>query len=213
MTKALARWTLRGAKVQDGNHVCADRGGDTRYPVFSLRPLPRWVSVKVVSPNHCPYLGVPIDGFIDIVRTWLDESDDLLIMSIFGAGDRDYAFCRSEDDVRTFLNASGSEFQYPLTVCLYRGFRLPLRGVVDEGFIREAIKLLPDNTESVIVRLAPRRGILLGGNWCENHREVVAELRDNLSETVAFGPLPDWDPRDRRSPDVRGWIVWNTGQS
>jgi hypothetical protein len=152
-------------------------------------------------------MSASIDHYLKIAARWLAESDDLLMMSLYGAGDRDYALCATEEAIRDFQDASGGDSDSSM-ICLYRGPRLPLRGIVDHAFIRDAVAMVPDNTPCVVVRLTPRTGELLAGNWCDNHHEIDAELRDERGEPVAFGPLPDWDPLDRRDPDDRGWIAW-----
>ena len=167
-------------------------------------------SRRSVIPLHERFvcMSASIDQYLKIATAWLAESDDLLIMSIYGAGERDYAFCGTEEAIRDFQDASGADDGDSPMICLYRGHRLPLRGLVDDAFIRDAVAMVPDNTPCVVVRLTPRTGALLGGNWCDNHREIDIELRDERGEPVAFGPLPDWDPLDRRDPDDRGWIAW-----
>jgi hypothetical protein len=153
-------------------------------------------------------MNLSIDQCMPIAAQWLTESDDLLVMSVYGAGERDYAFCSTENAIWDFHRASGEVACCSTTICLYRGHRLPLRGIVDGAFIQNAVAMAPANTPCVVVRLAPRTGHLLGGNCCDNHSEIAIELGDARGESVAFGPLPDWDPLDLRDPGDRGWIAW-----
>ena len=145
----------------------------------------------------------------DLITDWFAESSELLAMSIFGAGEHDFAFVDSLESIAAFESATGRDYGNRTLVCLYRGNRLPLRGLVDAVFITNAIALVPDETSCLALHLNSVRPGLHSGNWLDNHAEIRTELDDERGERIAFGPLSDWDPNDGRDPEIRGWLAWD----
>lgn len=145
------------------------------------------------------------EEFLSTAREWLAATGELLIVSHAGAGDRDYLFCNSDDDIQWFCDHAAHGYEN-FSVCCFADRKLLLRGHVDDEFIHFAIKSFPDNNETLVLRLNPFRLRLLGGNYCDNHKELRTELDDLKGCEVALGLLDDWDDLDVRVPNEKRFI-------
>jgi hypothetical protein len=148
--------------------------------------------------------GVPA-AFFRRVCQWIDEAGEVLAASRYGAGDRDYLLCHSPSDFATFCRETAS-YVPTASIAVFRSPNVPLRGVVDDRFIEQALALIPENTEALVLRLTTP-GPLLHGNACDTHVELRAELQDLARERVAVGLFPEWDSFDPAPLDAGDCIV------
>ena len=109
------------------------------------------------------------------------------------AGAKSFEFFRSLGTLEGRLQ----ELRPRTCVIVFREPQLPLRGRVDEEFIRKALALVPDGEEFLVTAL--ERTTIGPASWFhdaagESHGELAEELRGNYcyGRQVAVGPYPPW---------------------
>jgi hypothetical protein len=89
--------------------------------------------------------------FLETAERWIAEQEETLVLLRYAycAGGRDFLLINSIDTFRSLLaNPTGR-----MHVVVYRGYQLPLRGVVDDDFIQRALAFIPENDEYLILGL------------------------------------------------------------
>jgi len=131
--------------------------------------------------------------FLGRVSGWIGDRDEVLALIRYShaAGAKDFEFFDSAGAFRARLgNLSPRD-----CVTVFGRPQLPLRGRADESFVRQALALVPDGAEFLVVGLEPvRYGC---ASWYphsagETHAELRESLQDLYGERVAFGPYPPW---------------------
>jgi hypothetical protein len=134
--------------------------------------------------------------FMSRVAAWIDVSGEALVVLqyIGGAGSRDYAFCRSFPEFEAIVNAASIGTN--IAVC--RRPQLPIRGVVTEPFIGEALKTIADGAEYMVVFLRRQANSVLSvdGRLGDTHEDLAEALEDFKGEEVALGLCPDFNAPD-----------------
>ncbi|HEY3325320.1 MAG TPA: hypothetical protein VGP72_33010 [Planctomycetota bacterium] len=133
--------------------------------------------------------------FSSTVQQWIEANGEVLALIRFhaSAGAKSFEFFRSMDDFKIRL----ADLPPRTCVIVFRDHQLPLRGRVDEEFIRKASALVPNGVEFLVVVL--ERISMGAASWFhdaagQTHDELIEELRDSYcyGKSVAVGPYPPW---------------------
>jgi hypothetical protein len=124
---------------------------------------------------------------------WIAERQEVLVLIRYShsAGAKDFEFFGS---VEAF-DARLRDLPPRTCVTVFGEQQLPLRGRVNDAFIDQALALVPDGTEYVVVGLEQvRAGVC--ASYPHTSGETSVELREDLRESrgklVAVGPYPPW---------------------
>jgi hypothetical protein len=133
-------------------------------------------------------------SFLDAVQPWFAARNDIFVVARYSAmaGAREYFWF---DDFALFVERL-KRFSPQTDVSVFRDNQFPLRGIVDDELIRQALELIPENTEAMVTdRLAPSNGSIY--LWaCDTHRELTDALRDLVGAPAAIGRYPPWHRLD-----------------
>lgn len=143
--------------------------------------------------------------YLATVRQWIAASGEVLVVMRYlrAAGSRDFA-----------LVSSAEQFDRLVDVCpvgtdiiVFRDPQLPLRGVVDETFLKQVESSFPHNPECLVVEVKPKTP---NDPRCSGQIDHLAGLKHDLEETrgeiVAIGECPDFC-----GPDNDGMISASKG--
>jgi hypothetical protein len=150
--------------------------------------------------------------FLGTLESWLGGLPEILVLFRYSraAGGKDFEFFSS------FGALSSRIRQLPPSTLIhaFRQPQLPLRGVVDEGFIATCLSSVPEGPEFLVVETTRR--VYGKRSWFHSESgETHGELREALEESrgvpVAVGPYPPWlsDTDDVASaimPDENGLV-------
>jgi hypothetical protein len=142
-----------------------------------------------------PYSSTNELPFLSTVQSWIEASGEILAMIRFhaSAGAKSFEFFRSLEAFQDRLQ------DVPPRTCViaFREPQLPLRGRADNEFIRQALTLMPDGAEFLVVAL--EKTTIGTASWFhdaagESHAELVGALRDASchGKLVAVGLYPPW---------------------
>jgi len=128
-----------------------------------------------------------------VVEEWLSQGSEVsaLIRYSRSAGSKDFEFFHS-------ANAFWERVRKlpPLTsIIVFRKPQLPLRGVVDDEFVKAALASVPEGAEYLIAGLdqvSNGRYSFFRSLAGESHAELEDDLRGCLGERVAVGAYPPW---------------------
>lgn len=139
------------------------------------------------------YVSTDNPAFQATAARWIAERHEVLVMIRYShaAGSKDFEFF---DSAEAFLDRLRG---LPPRTCVivFGTSRLPLRGRVDDDFLRRAMELVGDGAEYLAVGLEP---MIYGRcSWYRqaagvSHRDLIEHLRDRYGELIAFGPHPPW---------------------
>lgn len=143
------------------------------------------------------------EEFYRRVDDWIAATGEVLAVIYHGAGnDIDKKFLTRPDELREFCREAP---QYCLVIA-FREPQFPLRGTVDDAFVEQALQLVPEGAEAMVLDLELKRPwwsrnpdfkLLLTGNTTDSHAELRHELSDWRGRAVAVGRCPPiWD-KDR----------------
>lgn len=125
-------------------------------------------------------------GFLETLEGWLDSQSETMVLIRYShaAGNKSFEFFTS------FAALSERLHQLRPKTCItaFRRPQLPLRGVVDDGFIDVCLRNIPDGSEFVVVETVPRTT----GQYSWFHDEAGEthkELRESL-EASRGSPSP-----------------------
>jgi hypothetical protein len=152
-----------------------------------------WQSLGPKKRDGKRYPSAADETFLGRVAEWITARGEVLLLIQYShaAGSKDFEFYDSVDAFRARL----TQLPPRTRVIVFGGRQLPLRGRVDESFIRRAEELVPDGAEFLVVRLElVRYGTT---SWFpksagESHEELQESLQDLYGEQVALGPYPPW---------------------
>jgi hypothetical protein len=143
--------------------------------------------------------------FLATLEDWLKHQDEVLIEIRYrcGGGSQDFELFPSFQALAERIR----ELPQGACVTVFRKPQLPLRGIVDDGFVAKCLDDIPDGSEYLVAetvrRVYGRHSFFHCGSG-ESH----AELRDDLEEcrgaAVAAGLYP---PVLERSADVLSAVV------
>lgn len=131
--------------------------------------------------------------FRNIVSQWIDQNHEILVMIRYShmAGAKSFEFfTKYHAAMQRILHLPART-----SVVIFRDPQLPLRGKVDDKFIRAAKSLLKDGEEFLVVGTEPE--VLEKCRWFpeasgETHEELEIALRDMTGKSVAVGKYPPW---------------------
>jgi len=131
--------------------------------------------------------------FFSTLETWIREKSEILVLIRYShaGGIKDFEFFSSFQVLAEKIR----ELRACTCVIAFKQPQLPLRGVVDDGFINECLKSIPEGSEYLVVELVKR--VAGKASWIHHSDgESHAELRDDLEESrgtsVAAGLYPPW---------------------
>jgi hypothetical protein len=129
--------------------------------------------------------------FLNRVTDWIERAGEVLvILRYLNSGAKDFALCRTRSEFEDLVDSvpRGTDIE------VLRDRQLPIRGVVDDAFIRSALDSLPDGQEYLLMTSETLPGSKIS-RFAEMG-ESQAELRESLSELigaeVALGRCPDF---------------------
>ncbi|MGH9522817.1 MAG: hypothetical protein ACRD3E_09825 [Terriglobales bacterium] len=132
--------------------------------------------------------------FLAKVRSWIQSQGEVFATIRFSraAGSKSFEFFTSFDAFSERLQ----ELPQQTAVTVFRERQLPLRGVVDDAFIRECLNKIPDGAEFLVVETQQRTAG--GQSWFhhtagETHAELSNGVEDSRDRFVAVGVYPVLD--------------------
>jgi hypothetical protein len=129
--------------------------------------------------------------FLGTLESWLSSLPEMLVLIRYSAaaGNKDFEFLSS------FETLSNRIRQLPpsTSVSAFRQPQLPLRGLVDEGFIASCLSVIRDGSEFLVLEMTRRAyGEKSWVHWeaGESHAELREALEHSRGTPVAVGPYP-----------------------
>lgn len=133
------------------------------------------------------------EAFLKTVKSWLASELELLILIRYSrtAGDKSFEFYTSFAALQERLS------QLPAEACItvFRNRQLPLRGVVDNEFMRTCLSTLRDGPEFAVVETVQTKAG--PHSWFDfsagtSHEELREALDGRKGKAVAVGEYPSW---------------------
>jgi hypothetical protein len=134
------------------------------------------------------------DGaFLKTLEVWLGSEIEVLVLIRYSraAGDKSFEFYKSFAALKERLS------QLPAEACItvFRNRQLPLRGIVDDEFIRKCLSTLQDGSEFAVVETAQTTAG--PHSWFDfstgtSHEELREDLESRRGKPVAAGEYPPW---------------------
>jgi hypothetical protein len=158
------------------------------------------------------YTSATDPKFLGTLESWLRDLPEILVLIRYSAaaGNKDFEFFSS------FGTLSNRIRQLPpsTSIIAFAQPQLPLRGIMDDGFIASCLSFIPDGSEFLMLEMTRRvYGEKSWFHWeaGESHAELREALEDSRGTPVAVGPYPPWleDADDVVSaivPDVNGIV-------
>jgi hypothetical protein len=134
--------------------------------------------------------------FIARVADWIGASGEVLVILRYlrAAGSKDYAFCHTIQEFESLVDAApiGTDIE------AFRRPQLPIRGIVTESFIAEALGAIADGMEYMVVAQDRQSGSVLCsyGRFGDDHEDLRGDLENLEGRAVALGPCPDFNAPD-----------------
>ncbi|HEX7859682.1 MAG TPA: hypothetical protein VF773_05105 [Verrucomicrobiae bacterium] len=131
--------------------------------------------------------------FIGTLRKWFESEPEISFFYRFrnAAGSKEFEFFTSLDAVVRRLK------QLPdgTSVTAFRERQLPFRGVVDDFFITEALRTIPEREDYMLAELPSPSAS--ESDWMrfragETHSDLLEDLDDLRGTRVALGLYPPW---------------------
>jgi hypothetical protein len=134
------------------------------------------------------------DGeFLRTLEEWLRGQSEVLMLIRYSraAGHKSFEYFTAFDRLRERLG----ELKPETSVIAFRQRQLPLRGLVDEGFIGRCLNSIRDGSEFLVVETVP--STTGPARWFHDEAgESLDELRETLEglrgKRVAVGEYPPW---------------------
>jgi len=131
--------------------------------------------------------------FLEMLQRWLVDQREILLLFRYpyAAGSKSFEFFSSYEAVLDRL----SELPRRTSVIAFKQPQLPLRGVVDDGFIETCVRDIPDGSEFLLVETTRR--VYGRASWFHDadgttHAELCEALEDSRGNAVAVGLYPPW---------------------
>jgi hypothetical protein len=131
--------------------------------------------------------------FLKTLEDWLYGQSEIMILIRYShaAGNKSFEFFTSFAALSDRLHQLRPQDR----ITAFRRPQLPLRGVVDDAFVNECLRIIPDGSEFVLVETVRRTA----GRYSWFHDEAGTtheELRESLEASrgspVAVGEYPPW---------------------
>jgi hypothetical protein len=135
------------------------------------------------------------DAYRSRVKQWITETGEVfIVLRYLNSGSRGYSFCRTHDEFDSLLDVVpvGTD----VIVFLHR--QLPLRGIASESLLSEALIMVPEGTEYMLVRIfqATAGDPRLSGSMGDTHQGLREDFLEHFGFEVAFGPCPNFSTED-----------------
>jgi hypothetical protein len=132
--------------------------------------------------------------FLDIVRHWIEQDGEVYVMYWFirAGGLKNYYLFTSYDQ---FLSTLMSPMPGTLfAVDVFRHPQFPVRGWVDDEFIKRALSEVEAGKEWLLIGFDDeiRKGQIIGVVRDDHHQALIDELHDYLGKYVIIGPDIYW---------------------
>jgi len=171
------------------------RSGGPSFPTLNEAIQHLEATVANLEWLPLPYPSTKSPTFLSTVQTWIEASGEVFTLIRFhaSAGSKSFEFFHSLDAFTGRLR----ELQPRTCVTVFRSRQLPLRGQVDEEFIRQTLVLIAEGTEYLVVTL--ERTTMGATSWFhdaagESHAELIEDLRNEhcYGKQCAVGSYPPW---------------------
>lgn len=137
-------------------------------------------------------------SYLSTVRSWIKATGEVLVIMRYlrAAGAKDYAIVRSAEEFDRLVDVCpiGTD------IIVFRDKMLPLRGVVDNTFVKHVQESLPEDMECLFVKMKPEKP---GDPRCFGEfgymRHLNSDLEDMVGETIAIGGCPDFTGPDNEA--------------
>lgn len=162
--------------------------------------------------------SVKDQSFIARIEDLIRAEREVLVLFRYraAAGNKDFMFV---DSIRLFISEL-EKLPAHTNVIVYSGGQLPIRGQVDDAFIRRAIEWIPENSEYLILCLERTVHDYRPHHYWESfdhsagesHAELIEDLNSYRGRSVAVGLWPPWPDESDKSfeayvPDEEGIII------
>ncbi len=132
-------------------------------------------------------------AFLANLESWLRECPEILVLIRYShaTGSKDFELFTSLEPLAARLR----ELPPQTCVIAFKQPQLPLRGVVDEAFIKKILSAVPDGSEFLVLetsRKAYGRTSWFHHAVGESHTELREELIGLKGSPVAVGLYPPW---------------------
>ena len=132
-------------------------------------------------------------NFLGTLERWFSSLPEMLVLIRYSraAGRKDFEFFSSFGALSTRIH----QLPPSTSITAFKQPQLPLRGVVDEGFIATCLSRVPYGSEFLVLETEHRAyGKNLWFHWeaGETHRELLEALEGSRGAPVAVGPYPPW---------------------
>ena len=168
-------------------------------------------SGKESSGEYMVDLSTSDKKFLNTLELWFREQPEILVIFRYSraAGAKDFEFISTYKDlVQRLLRLPPST-----NIIAFKQPQLPIRGVVDNAFIKKCATSIPQDSEFLLLEITPRTA----GNtsWFhhsagESHDELRAALEDVRGRRVAVGLYPPW--QDESSKVISGIVPDEKGE-
>src|SRR5215813_282674 len=143
--------------------------------------------------------------FLETLRSWLEMTHEILLLIRYSraAGNKSFEFFSSFETLVETLHKLPSQ----TSIIAFRLQQLPIRGIVDDEFIRKCLDYIPDGSEFLVVETVERsagRAKWFHHSAGESHAELQDALERSRGKAVAAGEYPPWL---QEAPDVISAIV------
>lgn len=132
------------------------------------------------------------EAFLARVARWIEATGEVFVVLRYlrAAGNKDYVFCRTPKEFFALVD----RVPVGTDIVVFEHRQLPLRGVSSESFVQEALALIPEGSEYLVARAAPRERwhVRSTGEMGDDHASLIESLGRFVGEEVAVGPLPDF---------------------
>lgn len=132
-------------------------------------------------------------AFLKTLENWLGSEGEVLVLIRLSraSGNKSFEFYTSFAVLKERLS------QLPADACVtvFRNRQLPLRGIVDDQFIRKCLSTLQDGSEFAVVETdrttaAPHSRFDFSAGT--SHEELREDLESRTGKPVAVGEYPPW---------------------
>ena len=136
-------------------------------------------------------------NFLNTIEQWFAARNDVFVVARFSrkAGEKAYFWFEKFSSFRAQLDL----FPPETDVIVFRDNQFPLRGLVTDNLIRQALDLIPDNTEAMVVNTMkpPDCEVYVWGD--DTHAELLETLQDIVGEPASIGFYAPWYNSDNET--------------
>jgi len=117
-----------------------------------------------------------------------------MLRYLASAGNKGFAFCHTHQEFKRLVENAplGTDIE------VFRDLQLPIRGRVDESFVKIALGTISEGQEYMIVaqERQPDSSLSIHGGMGDSHVDLCEELKALHGREVALGPCPPFNEPD-----------------